>query len=373
MRGLCKRAALALAIWASIAAPAMAQTTLRMVSHADIKILDPVWTTALITRNFGYMVYDTLFATDADLKVQPQMAEKYTVSDDKMTWTITLRDGLVWSDGTPVTSDDCIASLKRWGVRDSYGQALMSSTGELKKIDDKTFAIVLKEPFGLVLESLAYAVLQGSTDHARWLAGHVETPGNPLAGRLLMEREGATLQLTLDRVPGNTIDRALRDQLHQAFALAALDETITRIVLQAGRRSFCLGADLTEFGTTRDPATAHAIRRQTLPAPQIARCADRLEVRVQGGCVGAGLEMAAWARQLVATPGAWFQLPELAMGILPGAGGCVALTRRIGRQRTALMVLSGKRISARTALGWGLIDTIVNDIAADDGGADIIG
>ena len=100
MRGLCKRAALALAIWAAVAAPAMAQTTLRMVSHADIKILDPIWTTALISRNFGYMIYDTLFSTDADLKVQPQMAEKYTVSPDKMTWTITLRDGLLWSDGT---------------------------------------------------------------------------------------------------------------------------------------------------------------------------------------------------------------------------------------------------------------------------------
>src|SRR6478752_5740108 len=154
MRGLCKRAALALAIWASVAAPTMAQTTLRMVSHADIKILDPIWTTALISRNFGYMIYDTLFATDADLKVQPQMAEKYVVSDDKLTWTITLRDGLLWSDGTPVTSDDCIASIKRWGARDSFGQALLKSTGELKKIDDKTFAIVLKEPFGLVLEAL---------------------------------------------------------------------------------------------------------------------------------------------------------------------------------------------------------------------------
>jgi peptide/nickel transport system substrate-binding protein len=147
-------AALALTIWAAVVGSSAAQTTLRMVSHADIKILDPIWTTALITRNFGYMVYDVLFATDADLKVRPQMAEKYTVSDDKLTWTITLRDGLVWRDDTPVTSDDCIASIKRWGARDAYGQALMKSTGELKKIDDKTFAIVLKEPFGLVLEAL---------------------------------------------------------------------------------------------------------------------------------------------------------------------------------------------------------------------------
>ena len=159
MIGLRKLTALATVIWAALALPATAQntnqTTLRMVSHADIKILDPIWTTALITRNFGYMVFDVLFAKDADLKIQPQMAEKYAVSDDKLTWTITLRDGLLWSDGTPVTSEDCIASIKRWGARDAYGQALLASTGELKKIDDKTFAIVLKEPFGLVLDALA--------------------------------------------------------------------------------------------------------------------------------------------------------------------------------------------------------------------------
>jgi peptide/nickel transport system substrate-binding protein len=149
-----KLTALSIFIWAALGASASAESTLRMVSHADIKILDPIWTTALITRNFGYMVYDVLFATDADLKVQPQMAEKYTVSDDKLTYTITLRDGLLWSDGTAVTSDDCIASIKRWGARDSFGQLLLKSTGEFRKIDDRSFALVLKEPFGLVLEAL---------------------------------------------------------------------------------------------------------------------------------------------------------------------------------------------------------------------------
>ena len=128
MIGLRKGVALASVIWASLAAPAMAQTTLRMVSHADIKILDPIWTTALITRNHGYMIYDVLFAKDADLKIQPQMAEKYTVSDDKLTYTITLRDGLEWHDGTPVTAEDCIASIKRWGARDAYGQLLLKVT-----------------------------------------------------------------------------------------------------------------------------------------------------------------------------------------------------------------------------------------------------
>jgi peptide/nickel transport system substrate-binding protein len=156
MIGWRKATAVATVIWGLVAAPAMvqAQTTLRMVSHADIKILDPIWTTALITRNFGYMVYDVLFAKDADLKIQPQMAEKYTVSDDKLVYTITLRDGLEWSDGTPVTSEDCIASLKRWAARDAFGQLMMKATGELKMVDAKTFQIVLKEPFGLVLEAL---------------------------------------------------------------------------------------------------------------------------------------------------------------------------------------------------------------------------
>ena len=138
---------------AMAAAPSTAQT-LRMVSHADIKMLDPIWTTALITRNHGYMIYDVLFAKDADLKIQPQMAEKYTVSDDKLTWTITLRDGLEWSDGTPVTAEDCIASIKRWGARDGFGQILLKATSDMKAIDAKTFAIILKEPFGLVLEAL---------------------------------------------------------------------------------------------------------------------------------------------------------------------------------------------------------------------------
>jgi peptide/nickel transport system substrate-binding protein len=155
MFGLRKLAAAALCLWALPAAPTMAQTTLRMVPHADIKILDPVWTTALITRNFGYMVFDVLFAKDSDLKIQPQMAEGYTVSDDKLTYTITLRDGLVWSDGTPVTAEDCVASIKRWGARDASGQLMMKETRELKVVDPKTFQIVLKEPFGLVMDALS--------------------------------------------------------------------------------------------------------------------------------------------------------------------------------------------------------------------------
>jgi peptide/nickel transport system substrate-binding protein len=149
-----RKLALAAVLWGMAAAPALGQTTLRMVSHADIKILDPIWTTANISRNHGYMIYDVLFAMDAGFRVQPQMAEKAEVSADKLTYTITLRDGLEWHDGKPVTSEDCIASIKRWGARDGFGQLLMKATAELKAIDARTFAIVLKEPFGLVLEAL---------------------------------------------------------------------------------------------------------------------------------------------------------------------------------------------------------------------------
>ncbi len=154
MAHLRRLAAVAVVLWGVAAAPVLAQTTLRMVSHADIKILDPIWTTANITRNHGYLIYDTLFATDAEFKIQPQMAEKYEVSADKLTWTITLRDGLEWHDGTPVTAADCVASIKRWGARDGFGQLLLKATGEMKAIDARTFTLVLKEPFGLVLEAL---------------------------------------------------------------------------------------------------------------------------------------------------------------------------------------------------------------------------
>jgi enoyl-CoA hydratase/carnithine racemase len=226
---------------------------------------------------------------------------------------------------------------------------------------------------GLLAESLAYGVLQAGEGHARWLAGQaVPRPGAP--GRLDVALADGVLALTLDRAPAdNAIDRPLRDALHEAFATAALDPSIATVRLRARGRSFSLGADLAEFGTTRDAAAAHVIRRLTLPARMIARCAERLEVHVQGPCVGAGLEMAAFARRITATSRAWFQLPELAMGVLPGAGGCVSLSRRIGRQRAALMILSGRRISAEVALRWGLVDALVSDGPGDQGGANIIG
>lgn len=134
--------------------PAYAEKVLRIVPHADLKNLDPIWTTAYITRNHGYMVYDTLFAVDANLKIQPQMVDTWKVSDDGLTYTFTLRAGLKWHDGKPVTAADCIASLKRWGKRDGMGQKLMDFTKSMDAVSDNTFTLTLKEPYGLVLDSI---------------------------------------------------------------------------------------------------------------------------------------------------------------------------------------------------------------------------
>ncbi len=138
----------------ALVSEASAESVLRAKVHADLKNIDPIWTTAYITRNHGYMVYDTLFALDADFNVQPQMAESHSVSDDGLVHTITLRDGLKWHDGAPVTAEDCVASIARWGKRDGMGQQLMAKVDKMEAVDDKTLTITLTEPWGLVLQAL---------------------------------------------------------------------------------------------------------------------------------------------------------------------------------------------------------------------------
>src|SRR5256712_10087636 len=138
----------------ALVGPARAETTLRVVMHSDLKIVDPIWTTAYIVRNHGYLNYDTLFAMDARGEIKPQMVDKYDVSRDQLTYTLTLRDGLLWHDGKPVTAEDCVASIKRWAAKDSMGQKLMGFVKELSVVNAKTFKIVLNEPTGLVLGAL---------------------------------------------------------------------------------------------------------------------------------------------------------------------------------------------------------------------------
>jgi len=128
--------------------------TLRFIAHADLKVLDPIWTTAYITRNHSYLIYDTLLGTDEKDQIKPQMVDKWTTSSDGKKWTFTLRDGLKWHDGKPVTSEDCTESIKRWAKRDPFGKLLAAHMAKLAPVDTKSFGLELTERFGPVLEAL---------------------------------------------------------------------------------------------------------------------------------------------------------------------------------------------------------------------------
>lgn len=213
----------------------------------------------------------------------------------------------------------------------------------------------------LVAESLAYATLQNGPEFTTWRAANLPTPPSAVepGPAVLIEREHDRLQLILNRpVNRNSMTVEMRDALCEALQLAAIDDSIARIEIRARGKCFSTGGDLREFGTAPDPATAHLVRSLALPGRLLAACAPRCEVFVHGACVGSGIEFPAFAARITATADAWFQLPELKYGLIPGAGGCVSIARRIGRQRTAWLGLSGQRIGAAQALAWGLVDAV---------------
>ena len=151
----------------------------------------------------------------------------------------------------------------------------------------------------------------------------------------------------------------MRDALVEALDLVASDPEIETAVINGDGPDFCAGGDLAEFGTAPGPAIAHAVRSTRLPASALVACHHRVDFRLQGACIGAGAELAAFGRTVIADADTWFRLPELGFGLIPGAGGCVSLVRRIGRQRTAWLAISGRRIDAATALAWGLVDSVI--------------
>jgi enoyl-CoA hydratase/carnithine racemase len=212
----------------------------------------------------------------------------------------------------------------------------------------------------LVVESLAYSMLLGSPEFGRWLAGQRPRRLKPDPDELvLVDRDDTELVVTLNRPHvHNAYSSGLRDAFVDALGVAELDDSITSVVVRGAGPSFCSGGDLTEFGTTRDVALAHAIRTTNSGGGALHRLGDRVTVEVHGSCVGAGVELPAFAGTVVADPSATFRLPEVPMGLIPGAGGTVSIPRRIGRQRTTLLALTGQPIDAETALAWGLVDRI---------------
>jgi enoyl-CoA hydratase/carnithine racemase len=211
---------------------------------------------------------------------------------------------------------------------------------------------------GLVAESFVYSTLQAGPEFAAWLAGQPRRPAaRAESPPLRVAREGARLEIVLSRPERrNAYSAEMRDALCEALELAACDDSLREVVLRGEGPAFCAGGDLAEFGRLPDPATAHLVRTTRSAARLLSALAPRVRAELHGACIGAGIELPAFARTVRAQPDACFELPELAMGLVPGAGGTVSLPRRIGRQRTAFLALSGLRIDRDTAVRWGLVD-----------------
>jgi hypothetical protein len=213
---------------------------------------------------------------------------------------------------------------------------------------------------GLFAESLAYSSLQHGAEFECWLETAPPSAGERDTGPLvLLEREDDRLTITLNRPDKhNAFSADLRDALCEALHLPLTDATIEQVVIDGAGCSFCAGGDLTEFGEARDSAVAHLTRMTRSAAWLMHRLRERLTVDVHGACIGAGIELPAYAGRIVARDDAFFQLPEVSMGLIPGAGGTVSVLARIGRLRCAFMAVTGRRVGAEQALRWGLVDEV---------------
>lgn len=213
----------------------------------------------------------------------------------------------------------------------------------------------------LDVESLAYATLQGGGEFAAWRQSQ---PAEELAQHevdepVLLTREGNILRAQLNRPAlRNSMTVAMREGWMTALSVLEADNSIDELHFSGLGSCFSVGGELREFGSAPDGATAHWVRSVHSPARKVHALRERICFYVHGACLGSGVELPAFASRVVAHPKSFFQLPELQLGLVPGAGGTVSIPRRIGRQRTAWMVLSGRRINARTALEWGLVDAL---------------
>lgn len=210
----------------------------------------------------------------------------------------------------------------------------------------------------VVAESWVYSLLQSGGEHRAWLDERGDRRSRPRPDHaVLVERDGDRLIISLDRPDvRNAYGTLMRDELCDALALVAADRSITIAELRGTGPVFCSGGDLDEFGTAPAPVAAHLVRTARSAGVLLARVADRVVAHVHGRCVGAGVELPAFVDEVVAAPDATFRLPEVAMGLVPGAGGTASIPRRIGRHRSAWMAITGAEIDVATALDWGLVD-----------------
>lgn len=218
---------------------------------------------------------------------------------------------------------------------------------------------------GLAAEAAAYSLLLGGPEFARWLGErdsasrvrprHRAPPAEPV----LVSRDGGRLSIVLnDPARRNAFSAPLREALLDALLVGAADETVESVELSGAGPAFCSGGDLDEFGVATDLVAAYLVRLSRAPWRVIDRMAAKVTVTAHGACIGAGTELAAYAGRVVAAEDAFFALPEVQMGLVPGAGGSVSVPRRAGRWRAAWLMLTGDRLPAATALRWGLVDEV---------------
>ena len=270
------------------------------------------------------------------------------------TFTLTEEDT---NDRRAITVPSIDAAIAELAARvDRWPLAAAVCDDVLRSVDPAGPTLV-----GVVTESLAYSTLQGGPEFARWLTERGPARPPDIADPVQAHRDGNTLRIAFNRPQRhNAFSTDARAALLEALAVAQLDRSVDEVVLTGNGPSFCSGGDLDEFGTLRDPASAHLARTRYSPALVLdaltARLGQACRAEVHGQVLGSGLEMAAFCGRVLCQPNAVFGLPELSLGLIPGAGGTVSVTRRIGRWRTAYLVLSGQTIDADIALAWGLVD-----------------
>lgn len=249
------------------------------------------------------------------------------------------------------TGDDLDAILSTVGANPQASTALATLLRANERVDVAS---------GLLAESAVYGVLQAGDEFARWrVANAVKARPAETRPAVHLERDGNVLRVQLCRPHvRNALDARMRDELAEALLVALADPSLVVELTGAGR-AFCAGGDLDEFGSRRDVVTAHLVRLTRNLGWLIHQMRDRVRVVVHGPCIGSGIELPAFAESVVARPDATFALPEVSLGLIPGAGGTVSLPRRIGRHRTAWMALTGRTLDAQTAFDIGLIDSVL--------------
>ena len=257
-----------------------------------------------------------------------------------------------WVGSDPSRLEEVVADLK------SKAHAAPVAASVLRHVLRQAERAPVHE--ALATESLAYSALLGGGEFRRWLGEKptLQAARATCEGPLVRyEREGDHVTLSLCDVGSrNAMSAEMRDALFEALASVLDDPSSPTLTLRAEGACFSVGGELSEFGESADLAQAHAIRTVRSSARLLVELGERATVELHGACIGSGLEVPAAAKRRIARPGTFFQLPELRMGLIPGAGGTVSLTRAIGRHRTLFLALTGRRIKAEAIANWGLVE-----------------